>query len=74
MCCLFGALLRRWPDYWPKHVGEHTVNKKIHLTIKVHSWMFIHFTYIINARNMEHIEILHVQSQLQSIRNQWRDI
>jgi hypothetical protein len=62
MCCQFGALLGRWPDYWPIYVGEHIMNKKFIAKLKFISWIFIRFTYLIKARNMEHIEILYVQS------------
>ena len=47
MCCLFGALLGRRPDYWPKHVGEHIMNKKFIVKLKCISWMCIRFTYLL---------------------------
>jgi hypothetical protein len=62
MCCLFGALLGRWSNYWPNSVGEHIMNKTFIAKLNCISWMFMHFTYIINARNIEHIETLLVQS------------
>jgi hypothetical protein len=46
----------RRPDYGPKHVGEHTVNKQRIIRFKGICRLFINFTNRINARNTEHIK------------------